>query len=146
MRILLLTLVFLSALAAAPPPEMKAIHKVFVQKMDNDLDQYLRAELTKQFKGKVVVVAEKADADGILAGGSQMTTGAVANVTGRVFNRDLASGTILLLDKDEKTVLWSDHAGDSAAWYQPTLFSLARRGQEIVASRLIKKLKKAMGY
>jgi hypothetical protein len=92
------------------------------------------------------VVAEKADADGILAGGSQMTTGAVANVTGRVFNRDLASGTILLLDKDEKTVLWSDDAGDSAAWYQPTPFSLARRGQEIVASRLIKKLKKAMGY
>jgi hypothetical protein len=33
---------------------LKNIRKVFIDKMDNDLDQYLRAEIVKQFKGKRV--------------------------------------------------------------------------------------------
>jgi len=31
--------------------DMKSIHKVFIDKMPNDLDQYLRAEFTKQLEG-----------------------------------------------------------------------------------------------
>jgi hypothetical protein len=38
-------------------PSLKTIQKVYVDKMPNDLDQYIRAEITKQFKGKLVVVA-----------------------------------------------------------------------------------------
>ncbi len=30
---------------SAAVPDMKSIHKVFIDKMPNDLDQYLRAEL-----------------------------------------------------------------------------------------------------
>ena len=37
---------------------LKGITRIFVDKMDNDLDQYLRAEFSKQFKGKVVVVLD----------------------------------------------------------------------------------------
>ena len=36
--------------------------------MPNDLDQYLRAEIAKQFKGKLVVVLKKEDADGTITG------------------------------------------------------------------------------
>jgi hypothetical protein len=51
---------------SASVPELKSIHKVFIDKMPNDLDLYLRAEFSKQFKGNVTVVLKKEDADGII--------------------------------------------------------------------------------
>jgi hypothetical protein len=34
-------------------PSLAAIKKIYIEKMPNDLDQYLRAEISKQFKGRV---------------------------------------------------------------------------------------------
>jgi len=51
--------------------------------MANDLDQYIRAEFTKQFKGSVVVVLDKESADAILTGISEEQKGTGAKVTGR---------------------------------------------------------------
>ena len=109
--------------------------------MDNDLDQYLRAEFSKQFKGRILVVLDKNDADGILAGVSEEEKGTGAKVTGRYLGlHDVATGTISLLDKEGKVILWSDEAGDRSIWWGP----LARGGQRKVASRLVSKLKIAM--
>src|ERR1035437_8570986 len=109
--------------------------------MDNDLDQYIRAEISKQFKGRVVVVLNQKDCDGILAGVSAEEKGTGAKVTGRYLGlHDVATGTISLLDKQGKTILWSDEAGARSIWWAP----LARGGQRKVADRLIGKLKKAM--
>jgi hypothetical protein len=41
------------------------IHKIFVDKMPNDLDQYINAEIAKQMPGRVTVVLHKEDADAV---------------------------------------------------------------------------------
>jgi hypothetical protein len=50
--------------APVPVPDLKSVHRIFIDKLPNDLDQYLRAEFSKQMKGKVVVVLDEKDADG----------------------------------------------------------------------------------
>jgi hypothetical protein len=126
----------------AQTPDLKSIHKVFIDKMPNDLDQYLRAEFVKQFKGKVTVVLDAKDADGILTGVSEEEKGTGAKITGRYLGlHDVATGTISLLDKEGKVLLWSDEAGDRSL-----MFGMMKRGGERkVADRLVSKLKKAMG-
>jgi len=123
------------------PQTLASVGKIYIEKMPNNLDQYLRAEISKQFKGTVIVVLDKKDADGVLAGISEEKTGTGAQITGRYLGlHDNATGTISLLDKDEKTILWTDEAGDRSL-----MFGVMRRGGERkVADRLISKLKKAM--
>ncbi|MFN0106153.1 MAG: hypothetical protein ACKV2U_29190 [Bryobacteraceae bacterium] len=124
-------------------PDLRSVSKVFIEKMDNNLDQYLRAEFSKQFKGKVAVVLDAKDADAILAGVGEEQKGTGAKITGRYLGlHDVATGTVSLLDKEGKTILWSDEAGDRSL-----LFGAMRRGgQRKVAERLVGKLKKAMGH
>lgn len=127
----------------AAVPDLRAIHKIFIDKLDNNLDQYLRAEFFKQMKGRVSIVLEEKDADGIITGISDEEKGTGAKITGRYLGlHDLATGSLSLLDKSRKQILWSDEAGDRSL-----LFSVAHRGGERkVAERLVGKLKKAMGY
>jgi hypothetical protein len=76
--------------------------------MPNDLDQYLRAEIAKQFRGRVVVVLKKEDADGIITGVNEEQKGTAAKITGRYVGlHDTVNGTISLLDKTESIILWS---------------------------------------
>jgi hypothetical protein len=122
-------------------PSLKSVRKVFIEKMDNDLDQYIRAEIVKQFKGSLTVVLDVKDADGILTGVNTETKGTGAKITGRYLGlHDVATGTISLLDKEGKVLLWSDEAGDRSL----LLGALKRGGQRKVADRLVSKLKKAM--
>ena len=140
---LILAITLSSSLAFAQTTGLKSIRKIYIEKMPNDLDQYLRAEFVKQLKGKVTVVLDAKDADGILAGVSEETKGTGAKVTGRYLGlHDVATGTVSLLDKDGKTLLWSDEAGDRSLLFG----AMKRGGQRKVADRLVGKLKKAMGY
>ena len=135
--------VLLTSAAFSQSPDLRSVKKVFIEKMDNNLDQYLRAEVSKQFKGKVVVVLDAKDADAILAGVSEEQKGTGAKITGRYLGlHDVATGTVSLLDKEGKTILWSNEAGDRNLFLGP----MARGGQRKVADRLVGKLKKAMGY
>ena len=139
----LLCCIVLCGLAAVgqEAPSLSSIHKVFIEKMPNDLDQYLRAEIMKQFKGKLTVVLKKEDADGVITGVNEEQKGTAAKVTGRYLGlHDTVNGTISLLDKTESAILWSDEAGD-----RNLFFGIAHRGGERkVADRLIGKLKKAI--
>lgn len=141
MRFVALVVLCLSV-ASAQTPNLKSIHKIFIEKMSNDLDLYLRAEFVKQFKGKVTVVLDAKDADAILTGVSEEKKGTGAEITGRYLGlHDIATGTVSLLDKDGKVLLWSDEAGDRSL-----VFGVMKRGGERkVADRLVSKLKKAMG-
>lgn len=133
--------VFASALAQTP--DLKAIRKVYIEKMPNDLDLYMRAEFQKQLAGKVTVVLKKQDADAIITGIDEEQKGTGAKVTGRYLGlHDTVNGTISLLDKSESNILWSAEAGD-----RNLFFGIAHRGgQRKLADRLVGKLKKAMGY
>lgn len=143
MRNALLLAALLCSVALAQTPDLKSVHKVYIDKMPNDLDLYLRAEFAKQLNAKVTVVLKKEDADGIITGIDEETKGTGAKITGRYLGlHDTATGTISLLDKTESEILWSDEAGD-----RHLFFNIAHRGGERqVAQRLISKLKKAMGY
>jgi hypothetical protein len=142
MRRLFAIAVLFVPLVVAQTPDLKSIHKIFIEKMPNDLDQYLRAEFFKQMKGKISVVLDEKDADAVLTGISEEEKGTGAKITGRYFGlHDIATGSLSLLDKERKQILWSDEAGDRSL-----LFSVAHRGGERkVAERLVGKLKKAMG-
>ena len=140
LRIFLLCSLFVTA-AFSQKPELRSVQKVFIEKMENNLDQYLRAEFSKQFKGKVVVVLEAKDADAILAGVGEEQKGTGAKITGRYLGlHDVATGTVSLLDKEGKVILWSDEAGDRSLMFG----AMRRGGQRKVAERLVGKLKKAM--
>ena len=130
------------AAPSQPPPSLYDVRKIFIDKMPEDLDQYLRAEFVKQMKGRVVVVLDKADCDGILTGVFEEEKGTGAKVTGRYLGlHDVATGTVSLLDKEGKVLLWSDEAGDRSLLFG----AMKRGGQRKVADRLVSKLKKAMG-
>ena len=142
-----LLLLTAALLAAAPcafgqaPQTLRSIQKVYIEKMPNDLDQYLRAEISKQFKGRLTVVLDKKDADGILTGIDDEKKGTGAQITGRYLGlHDNATGTISMLDKEGKTILWTDEAGDRSLLFG----AMKRGGQRKVADRLISKLRKAM--
>ena len=133
-------LCFTGLLLAQSVSDLKSVHKVFIDKMPNDLDQYLRAEFSKQMKGRIVVVLDEKDADGILTGVSEEEKGTGAKITGRYLGlHDIATASLSMVDKDRKVILWADEAGDRSL-----MFSVMRRGGERkVAERLVEKLKKA---
>jgi hypothetical protein len=137
-----LTLALIACAAFAQETQaLKTIHKVYIEKMPNDLDQYLLAEIAKQFKGQLIVVLKKEDADGVITGVNEAEKGTAAKITGRYLGlHDTVNGTISLLDKTESNILWSDEAGD-----RNLFFGVAHRGGERkVADRLVGKLKKAI--
>jgi hypothetical protein len=134
--------------AFAPPafaqneaPSLHSVRRIYVDKMDNDLDQYIRAEIQKKFRGDIVVVLKPEAADAILAGVSEHQSGTRAAVTGRWMGlHDTATGSVSLLDKSGTTVLWSSEAGDRSLFWG----SMKRGGPRKVADRLVSNLKKAM--
>src|SRR5712692_11121692 len=128
-------------LPAQTVTSLASVRKIFIDKMENNLDQYLRAEFMKQMKNRITVVLDKADCDAILTGVTEEKKGTGAQITGRYLGlHDNATGTVSLLDKEGKTILWSDEAGDRSL-----IFGVMKRGGERkVADRLVGKLKKAM--
>jgi hypothetical protein len=122
-------------------PSLKAVQKVYISPMPNDLDQYIRAEITKQLNGRIVVVLEAAEADAVMAGVADHKTGVGPAITGRWLGlHDNATGAISLVDKDGKVVMWSSEAGDRIIFWG----ALKRSGPRKVADRLVNNLKKAI--
>lgn len=127
--------------AQARPISLGSIKRIYVDKMDNDLDQFIRAETQKQFKGAIQVVLKPELADAVMTGVSEHQNGTRAAVTGRWLGlHDTATGSVSLLDKAGEVVLWSSEAGDRSV-----LFGVMKRGgPRKVADRLVNNLKKAM--
>lgn len=131
----------LSTSLAAQDASLKTIHTIFVEKMPNDLDQYIDAEIVRQLAGRLVIVLDKTAADAILRGTDVQETGVGAAITGRaLFLQDNAMGAVSLVDRHEKAVLWSADAGDRSLLLGP----FARNGVRKVASRLVRSLKRAL--
>ena len=121
-------ILILATLALAQAnPALFNVKKVFVQKMDNNLDQYITSEISKQFHGSLAVVLDPKDADGIIKGiniGAQNTTKA----------------TIQMVDPSGKSVLWSSTGSDRDKMF----LDLKHGGEEKIAAHLVKDLKKSM--
>lgn len=133
-------LLFMSALCAQNQPSLRAVHKIFVDPMAHDLDKFIREEIIKQMKERVVIVVDRNDADAILTGIDDEETGAGAKTSRYLGLHDVAKGTLTLLDKEGKILLWSDDAGDKSMMFT----ALKKGGQRKVANRLVGKFRKAM--
>jgi len=140
-----------SQAAAAPTPvqrpvprSLAEIRTIFIEPMDNDLDQYLQAEIVKKFKKVspgLTVVVDPSVAAAIVTGVSQKRTGTGAAITGRWLGlHDNATGSLSLIDPSAKVVLWSSEAGNRSIWWGP----LKRAGPRKVAARLAHNLRKAI--
>ena len=106
---------------------LKSVRHIYVEEMENDLDQYIRSEILKELSGRVTVVLDKVNADGILRAASP---------------HDNASASITLVDRDETVILWASEAGDRSL---TTGTSARASAQRKVADRLVSNLKKALG-
>ena len=74
---------------------IKEVQKIYIDKLDNNLDQYLRAEFFKQMKGKISIVTVESDADAVLTGVSDEEKGTGAKITGRYLGlHDIATGSL----------------------------------------------------
>lgn len=126
----------------SPVMDLKSVKRIFVEKMPEDLDQYIRAEITKKFKGSVLVVLNPDAADALMVGVAEKKDGVGAAITGRYLGlHDNATGAVSLVDKSGQVVLWSSEAGDRSIWWG----AVKRGGPRKVADRLVNNLKKAMG-
>ena len=107
--------------------KLSNVRRIYIEKMADNLDQYLASSISSKFKGSVTVVLDKKDADAVMKGiniGAQTTEKA----------------TVQLVDLGEHQVLWSGTANDR------TLMTLdiSHGGQQKIADNLIGQLKKAM--
>jgi hypothetical protein len=132
---LLLTCSFASA---AGPQSLGQVRRIYVARMPNNLDQYVRTEIYKQFKDKVSVVLDRREADGVLVepgvgGGRAFPLPAMNSAEPRPGNEILIS----LLDRSGKVMLWSDDVGSRDEMYK-------RGGVHTVAEHIVHRLKKAI--
>lgn len=124
---------------SGPPPEkskasvpanapvinsVREVKKLFIQRMPNDLDEYIKAELSRQMPGRLVVVLHLEDADAVMKG----------TATNR-------SGSVTITDLRGTAELWTGEAGDLDILH-PKL--KIHGGEKKVAERLVSSLKKAM--
>jgi hypothetical protein len=112
---------------AQTPTALANVRRVYVEKMENNLDQYITSEISRQFHGTLEVVLDRSKADGIIKGinvGAQQTTKA----------------TVQLVDPSGKSVLWSGTGGDR----EKLFLNLKHGGEQKVAAHLVKELKHAM--
>src|SRR5580658_4165148 len=92
---------------AASTISLGQVRKIYVERMPNDLDQYVRTEIYKQFKDKVVVVLERREADGILMTPAvKLTSAASAGAPLPSVSRGNGDLMVSLLDKSGQVRLW----------------------------------------
>ncbi len=133
----------LSIPAAAQGTTLKTVSKIFIEKMSNDFDNDLRVQITRQFRGRVNVVLDRDAADAILVGVSKEDKSTSTKATLRYLGLDTVSaGTLTLMDKTGKIILWTDEAGDRAPWLSSG--GIAPNAQKTIAERLVRKMKKAI--
>ena len=109
--------------------------KVYIDKMDEGLDGYIRAEFVKKSVPLQIVTKEE-DADLIM-------TGNAANQKRSWHegwlspDRDHATGNVTIIERSTGKFLWASEAGDRSLWWG----AMKRGGARKVADRIVNNLK-----
>jgi hypothetical protein len=120
---------------------LRQVHKLYIDKMPNDLDSYIRAELSKRLASRITVVLKPEEADAIMIGTSEAKSGVGAAVTGRGLGlHDTATGAVSIKDRSGERLIWATEAGDRSLVFG----ALKRGGPRKVAERIVENLKKAL--
>jgi hypothetical protein len=128
--------------AAAPrsasrhaPKSIREIHNLYIEKMDDGLDESIKAEIYRQLPGRLAVVLRRADADAIMKGSSKTQGGAGA----KIGLKNKTSATVTITDVSGTVELWAGEAGDKSP-----LKVIKGGGTAKVAQRLVNSLRRAM--
>lgn len=113
--------------SAQAPMLLSNVRHIYIEKMANNLDQYLASSISSKFHGSVAVVLNRKDADAIMKG---------INIGAQTSEK----ATVQLVDPGEHQILWSGTAGDR----KMLTLDIAHGGQQKVADNLINQLRKAM--
>jgi hypothetical protein len=124
----------------AQGPSIPRDATLYIEELDNDLDGYLRAEMTKE-KVPLRVALRREDAHLVLTGTSTAEQKRSWHQGWLTADQDRTSGNVMVFDRASRQLLWAGEAGDRSLWWG----AMARGGQRKVASRLVKNLKKAIG-
>jgi hypothetical protein len=116
--------------AGHPVASPKEVKNLYIEPMVNDLDQYLKAEFSKQLALRIWIVSKPEDADAVMTGIGEWHSGTPQAVTSRArAANDTARGAVLVLSKG--SLLWA-----SEAW------GLLKIGsQRKVADRIVRNFK-----
>lgn len=101
---------------------IREVKKLYIEKMSNDLDEYIKAEISRQMPGRLLVVLNAQDADAIMKG----------TATDR-------QGNVTITDLRGTADLWVGEAGDKGLY-----LTKIHGGEKKIAERLVSGLKKAM--
>jgi hypothetical protein len=127
MRPFVLLILCVVSIFSQTAPRLADVRKVYVEKMDNNLDEYLRSSISKQFHSRLTIVLKREEADAIISG--------VNSAAQRT-----QTATVTLTDPQGKIVLWSGSANDRSAKF----LDLKHGGEAKLADHLIGQLRKAM--
>jgi hypothetical protein len=111
----------------APPnapviTSIKEVKKLYIEKMANDLDEFIKAEISRQLPDRFVIVLRPEDADAIMKG----------TATDR-------RGNVTITDIRGTAELWVGEAGDKGLY-----LTKIHGGEKKVAERLVGSLKKVL--
>jgi hypothetical protein len=112
--------------------------KIYIDKMDEGLDGYIRAEFVKK-SVPLQIVTQEEDADLIM-------TGNAANQKRSWHegwlspDRHHATGNVTIVERSTGKFLWASEAGDRSLWWG----ALKRGGARKVADRIVNNLKGAI--
>jgi len=123
----ILVFFFAAVSCFAQAPALSNVRKVYVEPMENHLDQYLTSEISRQFHGSLQIVTTAGEADAILKG---------VNLGAQATNK----ATVNLVDPSGKIVLWSGTGADR----ENKFLDIKHGGLQTVAAHLVHSLHKAM--
>ena len=118
-----------AALLPAQSMRLADVRRIYIEKMSNGLDNYLRSAISSKFHDRLTIVLEPGQADAILS---------AVNMEAQ----HTQSATVNLTDPKARVILWSGTAGDRNA----KLLAMKHGGEEKVAEHLAGQLKKAMEH
>ena len=119
--------------AGHPVASPKEVKNLYIEPMVNDLDQYLKAEFSKQLARRIVIVSKPEDADAVMTGIGEWHNGTAQAVTGRLVGpHETPRGAVQVLSKT--SLLWA-----SEAWGL-----LKSGGQRKVADRIVHNFKNVL--
>ena len=102
---------------------LRDVRKLYIEKMPNGLDNYLRSAISQKLGSYFTIVLERSQADAILESSDTRST-----------------GTINMVDPSHKVVLWSGSATDK----DKAFLNLRHGGERQIAQKLVSQLKRAL--
>jgi hypothetical protein len=112
----LLVLVVALAIPLCAQFNLKRGSKVFIEKMENDLDGYITAELVQK-KVALEIVSDLDQADYVMVGNGTPEQGRKWHQGWLTAEQDRTSGNIRVFDKATKKLVFAGEAGDRSLWW-----------------------------